>query len=355
LLKKELQLFTFGDLLYYFPFRYVDRTRFYPIRELNAEMPYVQVKGILKEPAMQGQKKKPYLTATVEDSTGRLELVWFKGLKWIRESLKPNQEYVVFGKPGIFNRHLNVVHPEMELSTGLREDAMSVLQTVYGTTEKLKARGIDSRVIAKLQKALQEQLPPSFHETLPESLISKYRLLAGWKRSGSFIFLPIFIRCNARKYRLKFSELFFIQLRLLFQKQSRKEKFAGVNFREVGKLFNDFYTNHLPFQLTNAQKKVIREIRNDCGTGMQMNRLLQGDVGSGKTLVACMTMLLALDNGCQACLMAPTEILATQHARTIGKLLDGLPVEAALLTGSTKAAQRKKESLPVSSIIPSGC
>jgi len=342
LMKKELALFTFGDLLYHFPFRYVDRTRFYTISELNAELPYIQVKGILKGLELKGQKRKQLLSATLEDPTGRLQLVWFKGLRWMKESLKSNQEYIVFGKPTVFNNHLNVVHPEMESSAEAQQTVFSALQPVYNTTEKLKDRGLDSRGLLRLQKALHLHLPPVFHETLPAQLLRDYVLTGRLEALKQIHFPSDPMALKKAQFRLKFEELFFIQLRLLYQKTLRKEKSAGARFQTVGELFNTFYKDHLPFTLTQAQKKVLREIRLDCGTGKQMNRLLQGDVGSGKTLVACMSMLLALDNGYQACLMAPTEILATQHAKTLGRLLEKLPIEVALLTGSTKTAQRKK-------------
>ena len=342
LLKKELGIATFGDLLYHYPFRYVDRTRFYSVAELHPNLPYVQVKGTLKNLNPKGTKGRPMLTAILDDGTGRLELVWFKGLKWIREMLKPGEEYVAFGKPTVFNRQVNVVHPEMERVAELQPGQASALQPVYNTTEKLKARGLDSRGILRLQKTLHQRLPETAPETLPASLLGDYKLTGRLASIRQVHFPSDATSLRKALFRLKFEELFFIQLRLLARKRTRTEESRGPDFRQVGELFNGFYKEHLPFSLTGAQKRVLREIRADCGSGKQMNRLLQGDVGSGKTLVACMSMLLANDNGFQACLMAPTEILAVQHARTLGKLLGKLPVEVALLTGSTPKAQRQK-------------
>ena len=342
MLKKELGIQTFGDLLRHYPFRYVDRTRFYTIAELTPDLPYIQVRGMLRAPEVKGVKRKQRMTAMLEDGTGRLELVWFQGLRWVRESLRPGQEYIVFGKPGLFQRQLHVVHPELELAAEAQATVHAALQPVYNTTEKLKARGLDSRGILRLQKALQLQLPPAAEETLPESLVGSLRLSGRTEAFRQIHFPSDAAGLKKAQYRLKLEELFFLQLRLLFQRQWRQGKTKGPVFSEVGDLFNGFYHDHLPFPLTQAQKRVLREIRADCRTGSQMNRLLQGDVGSGKTLVACMSMLLALDNGWQACLMAPTEILAIQHARSFAKLLGDLPVQTELLTGSTRAAGRKK-------------
>jgi ATP-dependent DNA helicase RecG len=340
LLKKELGIFTFGDLLHHFPFRYVDRTQFYKIKELNADLPYIQVRGVLKSMGEQGEKYKKRLVARLEDETGTLELVWFKGLKWISSSLKLNNEYVVFGKPATFKNSINIVHPEMESVAEANAVVASKLQAVYSTTEKLKAKGLDSRGIHRLQKALLPQLPP-ISETLPPWLLEEMGLMKRNEAVRSVHFPQSIENEDKASYRLKFEEFFLLQLKMLVSKIIRMEETPGMMFDKVGDLFNTFYKDKIPFPLTEAQKRVLREIRQDCGSGRQMNRLLQGDVGSGKTIVALMSMLMAIDNGYQACIMAPTEILAQQHAETIGKLTEGMNVNIALLTGSTKSSQRK--------------
>ena len=342
LLKKELGIFTFGDLLFHFPFRYVDRTRFYSIRELNADLPYIQVRGRIVSLVVKGDKRKKFMAGRFDDGTGSIELRWFQGLKWLQSTLQLNQEYILFGKPSEWNGAISVVHPELELAAEVNPALASSLQAIYATTEKLKTRGLDSRGILRLQKQLQIQLPPRFSETLPDNSVQSLRLM---NRRDAFAAIHFPDSPEAQKkaeFRLKFEELFYIQLRLLSMKQARLEKFRGRVFSTVGDYFNRFFKNCLPFPLTNAQKRVIKEIRTDCGSGKQMNRLLQGDVGSGKTVVALMSMLLAIDNGFQACLMAPTEILANQHAETISKMLGELDVPVALLTGSTKTAARRK-------------
>ncbi|MBL7948547.1 MAG: ATP-dependent DNA helicase RecG, partial [Bacteroidia bacterium] len=271
-----------------------------------------------------------------------IELRWFQGLKWLQSTLQLNQEYILFGKPSEWNGAISVVHPELELAAEVNPALASSLQAIYATTEKLKTRGLDSRGILRLQKQLQIQLPPRFSETLPDNSVQSLRLM---NRRDAFAAIHFPDSPEAQKkaeFRLKFEELFYIQLRLLSMKQARLEKFRGRVFSTVGDYFNRFFKECLPFPLTNAQKRVIKEIRTDCGSGKQMNRLLQGDVGSGKTVVALMSMLLAIDNGFQACLMAPTEILANQHAETISKMLGELDVPVALLTGSTKTAARRK-------------
>lgn len=341
-LKKELAMHTFGDLLYHFPFRYVDRTHFYSVNELNAEFPYVQVKGVLKNIELKGHGRKQFLTATLEDRTGKLDLTWFQGIRFLKNSFKTGHEYIVFGKPSVYNGYLKIVHPEMELASESDKASAALLSPVYNTTEKLKSKGLDSRGIVRLQKSLQMQLPSHFSETLPDELLKQHHLISRTNSLRYIHFPESAQQLMQAQLRLKFEELFFIQLRLLIQKLTRKEKYKGVTFDKVGPLLNDFYNHHLPFPLTNAQKKVIREIRSDFAKGKQMNRLLQGDVGSGKTLVACMNMLIAIDNGYQTCLMAPTEILSQQHEKTLKDLLRNLPVNIALLTGSTKTAERKR-------------
>ncbi|MFM2207794.1 MAG: hypothetical protein RL213_1769 [Bacteroidota bacterium] len=342
LLRKELQIFTFGDLLFHFPFRYVDRSRFYSTKEINADMPYVQLRGRIIRMTAAGDKRKKHLTAVFQDDAGSIELKWFQGLRWITQSVRPNAEYVLFGKPTSFNGRFNIVHPELEPAEDFVLKAGASLQPVYPSTEKLKAKGLDSRGILKLQRILQSQLPPALRETMPAELIKDFKL-AGRSRALSDIHFPATTEAlRSARTRLKFEELFYIQLRLLHQKRLRTLHFKGMDFTSVGDSFNTFFREKLPFPLTEAQKRVIREIRQDCGSGKQMNRLLQGDVGSGKTVVALMSILIAVDNGYQACLMAPTEILANQHAASISAMLEGTGVRCALLTGSTKPSRRKE-------------
>ena len=341
LLKKELGIFTFGDLLQHYPFRYVDRTKFYSINEASPDLPYIQLKGQIRSLILKGEKRRKHLTGRFEDATGSIELKWFQGVKWLSNSLQLNTDYILFGKSTEFNGYLNIIHPELEPSSESSQMIASTMQPVYSTTEKLKTKGIDSRAILRLQKNLVSMLPPSLSETLSDELITTLHLV---KRSEAFadIHFPSSMqKQKLAEFRLKFEELFFLQLRLLFSKLLRIEKYKGFSFPAVGEPFLEFFHNHLPFPLTNAQKKVIREIRQDFGTGKQMNRLLQGDVGSGKTLVAVMCMLIAIGNDCQACLMAPTEILATQHADTIASLLGKMNISIGLLTGSTKTRARK--------------
>ncbi|HEY6160833.1 MAG TPA: ATP-dependent DNA helicase RecG [Bacteroidia bacterium] len=341
-LKKELQVFTFGDLLTFFPFRYVDRTKFHKIKEVNAEMPYVQLRGKLKRVELVGQQRAKRLVADIMDDSGTMELVWFQGIKWLQQKLKAGQEYIVFGKITDYNGRLNMAHPEIEEVSDENTRLASAMQPVYNSTEKLKIKGLDSKGISRLLKTLVPLIPKKITETLSQELISKYKLLSREEALRN-IHLPQTPGLLARaEFRLKFEELFYIQLKLLKLKLIRQETFKGFSFPRVGEFFNDFYNKHLPFPLTNAQKKVLKEIRADIGSGKQMNRLLQGDVGSGKTVVALMTMLLAIDNNFQACIMAPTEILATQHYNSISELLQNMNVNVALLTGSSKSAYRKK-------------
>ena len=342
LLKKELGIFSFRDLLHHFPFRYVDRSRFFSICEMNEELPYIQLKGIVKQITPHGGKRITRLVAQFSDETGSIELLWFQGIKWMRNMLKPGVKYIVFGKPSLFNGKFNMVHPEIEEYNSESEKSGGVLQGVYRTTEKCKATGLDSRGILKLQKTLLAGLAHQISETLPASLILNEKLMPVLDA-----YLNVHLPANASllhaaQQRLKFEELFFIQFRMLRNKQLRLEKFHGKRFERIGDFFNTFYHHHLPFELTNAQKRVLKEIRHDCGTGKQMNRLLQGDVGSGKTMVALLVMLMSLDNGYQSSIMAPTEILATQHFNSISSLLKDMPVKIALLTGSTKTTERNR-------------
>ncbi|MFH0893156.1 MAG: ATP-dependent DNA helicase RecG, partial [Bacteroidota bacterium] len=340
-LRAELGIFVFNDLLHCFPFRHVDRTKFYKISEIREEFPFIQVKGKLSGVQIIGAGRHQRLVAELTDETGVLELVWFQGIKWVKPTLQADTEYIVFGRPALFNRKFNIAHPEIEKAVDAAEQKSTGLQPIYSSTEKLKAKGLESKGIAKLVRTLLTQYQPEIEETLPQSLIGKIKMV-GRKEAIHHIHFPPDANTLAKAtFRLKFEELFFNQLRYLLLKTDREQKVKGHVFSKVGDYFNSFYNNKLPFQLTNAQKRVIREIRLDLGSGRQMNRLLQGDVGSGKTLVALMCMLIALDNGCQSCIMAPTEILASQHYETITQMLDGTGVRVGLLTGSTKTQERK--------------
>ncbi|MBK6987391.1 MAG: ATP-dependent DNA helicase RecG [Bacteroidetes bacterium] len=342
ILKKELGIYTQGDLLHHYPFRYVDRTKFYTVREANANLPYIQIKGVITSLIVRGEKRRKYLCGRFEDKTGFLELRWFQGIKWITANLKLNTEYVLFGKPTEFNGSINIVHPELELVSEAQLTVASSMQPVYSTTEKLKLKGLDSKGMLRLQKNLHQFLPQNLPETLPQSVLDEYKFLSRLKTYSAIHFPESIHQQEKAETRIKFEELFFLQLRLLHMKLLRTEKVKGIVFDKVGDYFNDFFHNHLPFALTNAQKKVIKEIRIDIGSGKQMNRLLQGDVGSGKTMVALMCMLIAIGNGYQACIMAPTEILANQHAESIASFLKNMNVNIALLTGSTRVGARRK-------------
>jgi len=340
LLIKELNINTYRDLLYYFPYKYIDRTRFYKIAELDPDLPYVQVKGMIKGYSVEGRGAGKRLIADFQDDTGTIKLVWFKGTRWITGSYTPGIEYIVFGKPGIFNGIVNIIHPEIEAVAKVSERMNSALQAQYSTTEKLKNHFITSKTISKLTGNLLKKMNFRLPETLPGYIISKYKLIELQQALHAIHFPSDPDILEKARYRLKFEELFYIQLNLIRFKNNRSRKFRGFIFSSVGENFNRFYHNNLPFSLTEAQKKVMREIRRDLGSGKQMNRLLQGDVGSGKTLVALMSMLIAIDNGYQACIMAPTEILATQHYQTISGMLKGMDVKIRLLTGSSKRSLR---------------
>lgn len=339
LLKKELKIFTFEDLLYYFPYKYIDRTKFYKVSEVNQTMSYIQLKGRIVRFETSGEGAKQRLIAHFRDDSGVMELLWFQGIKWVKENIRPNIEYVVFGKPSVYGGKLNIIHPEMEpadqkpISTG-------VFQAFYNTSETMKKKFMTSKALNKFQFNLSALIEGKIQETLPPALISRLKLMAlpAALRQAHFPENPNLLKTAT--FRLKFEELFFIQLKILSLKHKREDAFKGFIFSQVGYNLNTFFNNHLPFELTNAQKKVIKEIRKDMGSGKQMNRLLQGDVGSGKTLVALMTALIAFDNGFQVSLMAPTEILAIQHYHSIKKMTDGLGIKIALLTGSTKKAKR---------------
>lgn len=342
MLNKELEIYTFRDLLYYFPYKYVDRTRFYRIGELDPELPFVQIKGFIKGYYSEGQGKGKRLVAEFRDETGMIRLIWFKGIKWITGSYSPGIEYIVFGKPGVFNGQINIIHPEIEASEKVATRLSSALQAQYSTTEKLKDQFLTSKTISRLVGILLRQIKFRLPETLPPYIVNKYKLMDLHESLHKIHFPSTPEELERARYRLKFEELFYIQMNILRLKTNRNLKVRGFIFSNVGDNFNNFYHRKLPFSLTEAQKRVMKEIRKDLGSGKQMNRLLQGDVGSGKTLIALMSMLIALDNGFQSCLMAPTEILANQHYKTINGLLDGLSIPVRLLTGSTGKTARKE-------------
>ncbi len=342
MLKKELNIFTFGELLTFFPFRYVDRSKFYAISEIRDDSSYIQIRAKIVRIQTIGAARSQRIVATVRDDSGEIDLVWFQGLKWVGDMLSPLQEYVIFGKPSLFNGKWNIPHPELEIPSVQPLPLNETIRPIYSSTEKLKSKGLDFRGIGKLIRNLLLHEKFRVPENLTPEVLDGLRLL---NRQEAFLNIhypqsPALLQ--KAQSRLKFEELFFIQLRLLKQRYGRISRHSGHRFSRVGEYVNRFYHEHLTFELTGAQKRVIREIRADIGSGNQMNRLLQGDVGSGKTLVALMTMLIALDNGYQSCLMAPTEILANQHYKTLSQMLTKLDVRVGLLTGSTKKAQRQE-------------
>ena len=340
LLKKELHIFTYGDLLHHYPFRYIDKSIVYKIADLTADMPFIQLKGQIIKFEEKGQKNSKRLIAQFKDETGILELLWFKGTRWIKSGVKLHTDYIVFGRPTAYKGIFNIVHPELDLQEE-EQQIPSGLQAVYHSTELLNAKGLSSRAIGKLTKALLPLLNNQLEETLSPHLISKLNLPTR-EQSFSDVHHPKDAKALVRaQKRLKFEEFFFLQLHLLKLKLTRIQKSKGYAFENLGDGFNDFYKKYLPFELTNAQKRVLKEIRNDVRNPQQMNRLLQGDVGSGKTLVALLSMLMAVDNNYQTCLMAPTEILAQQHYQSIAEYLKKMNVKVALLTGSTKTKDRK--------------
>lgn len=341
LLNKELNIFTFGDLLYYFPYKYIDKSRFYKINEINTTIAFIQLRGKILSFRTEGHPRKKRLIAEFTDDTGTIELVWFQGANWIIKNYKTNVEYIVFGRPALFNRKISIAHPEVETADKQESNVNSKYQAQYNTTEKLKNSYINSRTIYKLIGNLINELDRKIEETLPHYLLEKLNLLPLGKALFNIHFPENNDLLRKSNYRLKFEELFFIQLNILKVKNFRNRSIEGFVFSKVGDNLNTFYKKRLDFELTNAQKRVIKEIRKDLGSGKQMNRLLQGDVGSGKTLVALMCMLIALDNGFQACIMAPTEILANQHFDTITSFLKGLDINISLLTGTTKKNERE--------------
>ena len=342
LLRKELNIHRYEDLVNFYPNRYIDRTRYYKINELQKNDSEVQIIGkIIHIKTVEFGKAKKRLVATFVDETGEIELVWFQGHKWIRDSLKLNVPYVIFGKVTSFGNIFNMAHPEMELLAEHEQSLRSAMQPIYPSTETLTNRGISNRVVNKMMQQLFLETQAKFMETLPGYLLDELKLIPKNAALFNIHFPKSQELLSKAQFRLKFEELFFIQLQLITKNLVRKHKIKGHQFTVVGDNFNNFFQNHLPFELTNAQKKVLKEIRNDMGTNAQMNRLLQGDVGSGKTIVALMAMLIALDNGFQSCLMAPTEILANQHYNGLTELAKHLNINIKILTGSTKTADRK--------------
>jgi len=342
-LKKELGIFIYRDLLTYYPFRYVDRTRFYKISEVSEDLPHVQLRGVIERMEVLGQKQAKRLSVLFRDNSGSVELVWFKGYNWVAQKLQMGVEYCVFGKATSFNGRYNIAHPEIEPVTDDFLKQQSAFQSVYNSTEKLKVRWLDSEGIRKSLRNLINQLQPQhLEETLSEEVIADHRMMPRHKAFQQIHFPDNAEMLKKAEFRLKFDELFYIQLRLLRLNKVRANTVRGFVFSKVGETFNTFYPRYLPFELTNAQKRVLKEIRLDMGSGRQMNRLLQGDVGSGKTLVALMSILLAIDNDFQACLMAPTEILAQQHFETFKNFLKDMDIEFAILTGSTRSKARKE-------------
>ena len=341
LLAKELNIVSFKDLLYYFPYKYVDRSRIYTIREIDGNMPYIQLRGKFLSFETFGEGRQRRLVGHFSDGTGVMDAVWFQGLKFVMGKIKAGVEYIIFGKPTVFGGRINVAHPDVDEADELTVGNMG-LQPYYNTTEKMKRMLVNSHAVEKLMRNLFHAIQREpFEETLSPWMVESFHLmpLAEALYNIHFPQNPELLR--KAQYRLKFEELFYVQLNILRYTKERRNKFRGLPFEHVGEIFNTFYSQNLPFQLTGAQKRVIKEMRRDMGSGRQMNRLLQGDVGSGKTLVALMTMLIALDNGYQACMMAPTEILANQHYETICRFLAGMNVRVELLTGNVKGNRRE--------------
>jgi ATP-dependent DNA helicase RecG len=343
MLRKELSIFTFRDLLEHFPNRHIDKTRVNQISEITPQTDFIQVAGTLTDVVVIGEKRARRLVAQLRDKTGTLELTWFQGIQWVQKSLVSGQEYLVYGRTSFFNGKPQITHPEIEPLRDTQADGKPFLEPVYPTTEKLKARGLNGRQIGKLTYALLSQLSAKdLPENLPAGLLQQLQLPSRFSSISALHYPSSVAQYQAALRRMKFEEFFIAQIRLNLTRLHRHRNSKGVVFEKVGELFNTFYTQYLPFELTGAQKRVLKEIRHDTARGHQMNRLLQGDVGSGKTMVALLSMLLAADNGYQSCLMAPTEILAQQHYNGLTSLLKDLPVQLRLLTGSTKTAERKQ-------------
>lgn len=339
-LNKELNIYSLHDLLYYFPYKYVDRSRIYYIHEIDGTMPYIQLKGEILGFETIGEGRQRRLIAHFSDGTGIVDLVWFQGIKFLVGKYKVHQEYIVFGKPSVFNGRINIAHPDIDNASELKLSTMG-LQPYYNTTEKMKRSSLNSHAIEKMMSAVVQQLREPLPETLSPAILTEHHLMSLTEALMNIHFPANPELLRKAQYRLKFEELFYVQLNILRYAKDRQRKYRGYVFETVGEIFNTFYAKNLPFELTGAQKRVLKEIRRDVGSGKQMNRLLQGDVGSGKTLVALMSMLIALDNGYQACMMAPTEILANQHFETIRELLYGMDIRVELLTGSVKGKKRE--------------
>lgn len=341
LFNKELGIYSYEDLLYYYPYKYIDRSRTYTIREINGTMPYIQLRGKIVRYETQGEGYKRRLTAIFADATGTIELVWFKGIKYIQDRYKPGTEYTLFGRPTLFGSRLNIAHPEID-PVDVEIDGNTGLQPYYTTTEKMKSHFLNSKAVQKIIATLWKVIPRSLPETLPAAVIARAHVIYLSEALYNIHFPQSPDVLRKAQFRLKFEELFYLQLNILRYTRQRMRRLGGFPFGTIGEHFNRFYRECLPFDLTGAQKRVLKEIRADVGSGRQMNRLLQGDVGSGKTLVALMAMLMAVDNGYQACMMAPTEILATQHYETLSGLLRPIGVRTELLTGSTRKKQREE-------------
>ena len=341
LLNKELAIYSLHDLFYYFPYKYVDRSRLYYIHEIDGNMPYIQLKGQILSFETVGEGRQRRLVAHFSDGTGVVDLVWFQGIKYLMGKYKAHEEYIVFGKPTVFNGRINIAHPDIDPAKDLTLSTMG-LQPYYNTTEKMKRAGLNSHALEKLMSNAFALLQGPLLETLSPKVVEESHLMPLDEAIRNIHFPQNPEKLRRAQYRLKFEELFYVQLNILRYTKDRQRKYRGLVFERVGEVFNTFYSQNLPFQLTGAQKRVIKEIRKDMGSGRQMNRLLQGDVGSGKTLVALMSMLIALDNGFQACMMAPTEILAAQHYETIKQFLFGMDVRVELLMGSVKGKKREE-------------
>ncbi len=339
LLNRELKIFSLHDLLYYFPYKYVDRSRLFKVQELTGNMPFVQLCGEIRSFEEMGEGVGRRLVAHFTDGTGFIDLVWFRGIKYVKGRYKTGEKYLVFGKPTMFNGRVNIAHPDIDTAASVQLSDMG-LQPYYNTTEKMKRSGLNSSAMVKLVQNLFGLLGEGVEETLTPEIIRKHNLMPLADALRAIHFPRDNRELQAAQHRLKFEELFYIQLNILHYAKERQMRYVGHRFSKVGDTFNRFYNEKLPFELTGAQKRVVKEIRRDVNTSRQMNRLVQGDVGSGKTLVALLSMLLAKDNGYQACLMAPTEILAEQHFATLSRMLSGLPVRVELLTGSTKQKDR---------------
>ncbi len=341
LLKNELNIYTIENLLSYYPYRYVDRSRFYFVHEINADLAFIQLEGKLRNIKKTGQGRNQRLSALLYDKSGQVELIWFQGIRYVEDKLRTNQEYIVFGKPSVYKGSFNIAHPEIDVATEENKKKIFGWQAHYNTSESMKKHFLNSLALRKVIYEALKNLPAVIPESLPSKIITKYNLMPLREAIINIHFPQTADLLKKAQHRLKFEELFYIQLSILRQSKYREIKYKGLIFSKIDYFFNTFYEKHLPFELTGAQKRVLKEIRLDVGSGKQMNRLLQGDVGSGKTLVALLSMLMAVDNGYQSCLMAPTEILATQHFETIQDILGDLGITVALLTGSTKKAKRE--------------